>query len=254
LSSLILSCAFALHHWLLQASAQSLFLYSARHLSACTSPLCLIQHNGFRLRLPCRTCGFCKGCCPSQADQLQWSSTHALQQGAEELFRPEDCVQRHQDPPDAGVAANQQQVSVSAFSLLFDKHGVYGCTGAHPVGSLAALYNTSVNLNYFCNVALVQLCRRRKRRMFETLSFLPPLDDDAIAKQVEYIIKNNWTPCLEFSEPEFAYVKAVNTNHIRGTAFCNYMDNRYCFGDFSSLGSPCRSRFPRPTPHIFIVW
>ncbi|DBA99862.1 TPA: Ribulose bisphosphate carboxylase small subunit, chloroplastic 4 [Trebouxia sp. C0004] len=64
-------------------------------------------------------------------------------------------------------------------------------------------------------------------KMFETLSFLPPLDDDAIAKQVEYIIKNNWTPCLEFSEPEFAYVKAVNTNHIRGTAFCNYMDNRY---------------------------
>lgn len=64
------------------------------------------------------------------------------------------------------------------------------------------------------------------RRMFETLSFLPPLDDDAIAKQVEYIIKNGWTPCLEFSEPEFAYVTATHTNHIRGTAFCNYMDNR----------------------------
>ena len=63
--------------------------------------------------------------------------------------------------------------------------------------------------------------------MFETLSFLPPLDDDAIAKQIEYIIKNNWTPCLEFSEPEFAYAKATNTNHIRGTAFCNYYDNRY---------------------------
>ncbi|KAL0037817.1 hypothetical protein WJX79_000384 [Trebouxia sp. C0005] len=40
-------------------------------------------------------------------------------------------------------------------------------------------------------------------KMFETLSFLPPLDDEAIAKQ------------------------AANTNHIRGTAFCNYMDNRY---------------------------
>ena len=62
--------------------------------------------------------------------------------------------------------------------------------------------------------------------MFETLSFLPPLDDDQIARQVEYIIKSGWTPCLEFSEPEGAYVKAVNTNYIRGTNYANYMDNR----------------------------
>ncbi len=101
-------------------------------------------------------------------------------------------------------------------------------------------------------VAVIYLCRCRKRRMFETLSFLPPLDDEAIAKQVEYIIKNNWTPCLEFSEPEFAYVKAVNTNHIRGTAFCNYMDNRYCLvARFKP--SACGSRFSRPTSHICIA-
>lgn len=64
------------------------------------------------------------------------------------------------------------------------------------------------------------------RRMFETLSFLPPLDDNAIAKQVEYIIKSGWTPCLEFSEAEFAYIGAVHTNHIHGTNYCNYYDNR----------------------------
>ena len=63
-------------------------------------------------------------------------------------------------------------------------------------------------------------------RFFETFSFLPPLDDDAIAKQVEYIIRNGWTPCLEFAESSDAYVKAVNTNHIRGTNFANYIDNR----------------------------
>ena len=63
-------------------------------------------------------------------------------------------------------------------------------------------------------------------RFFETFSFLPPLDDDAIAKQVEYIIRNGWTPCLEFAEAADAYVKAVNTNHIRGTQFANYIDNR----------------------------
>ena len=62
--------------------------------------------------------------------------------------------------------------------------------------------------------------------MFETLSFLPPLSADEIARQVDYVIQNNWTPCLEFSEPEFAYVQALNTNHIRGTVYANYMDNR----------------------------
>lgn len=64
-------------------------------------------------------------------------------------------------------------------------------------------------------------------KMFETLSFLPPLDDDAIAKQVEYIIRSGWTPCLEFSEAEFAYVSSTHTNHIHGTNYCNYFDNRY---------------------------
>lgn len=64
-------------------------------------------------------------------------------------------------------------------------------------------------------------------KFFETFSFLPPLDDDAIAKQVEYIIKNGWTPCLEFAEAADAYVKATNTNHIRGTVYANYIDNRY---------------------------
>jgi ribulose-bisphosphate carboxylase small chain len=42
--------------------------------------------------------------------------------------------------------------------------------------------------------------------MFETFSYLPPLSDDQIARQVDYIVNNGWTPCLEFSEPELAYV------------------------------------------------
>ena len=117
--------------------------------------------------------------------------------------------------------------------------------------SLRCTIHMSFQITY---VAVVHLSHRRKRRMFETLSFLPPLDDEAIAKQVEYIIKNNWTPCLEFSEPEFAYVKAANTNHIRGTAFCNYMDNRYCLAAFSTPGSICGFRFSRPTSYIFILW
>jgi hypothetical protein len=61
--------------------------------------------------------------------------------------------------------------------------------------------------------------------MFETFSYLPPLSDDQIARQVDYIVNNGWTPCLEFSEPELAYtsnencvrmgpVTCVSTKHI----------------------------------------
>merc|ERR1712226_1207212 len=38
--------------------------------------------------------------------------------------------------------------------------------------------------------------------MYETFSFLPPLSDMEIAKQVDYIIGNSWTPCLEVSPAE----------------------------------------------------
>jgi hypothetical protein len=35
-----------------------------------------------------------------------------------------------------------------------------------------------------------------KHRFFETFSYLPPLTNDQIAKQVDYIVNNGWTPCL----------------------------------------------------------
>lgn len=47
-------------------------------------------------------------------------------------------------------------------------------------------------------------------RYFETLSFLPPLSDTEIAKQVDYIVNNGWTPCLEFANPDKAYVNSEN--------------------------------------------
>jgi len=63
-------------------------------------------------------------------------------------------------------------------------------------------------------------------KYFETLSFLPPLSQDEIAKQVDYVTRNGWTPCLEFADAEYAYV--TNTNTVRyGNVCCNYFDNRY---------------------------
>ncbi|KAL8123704.1 hypothetical protein AgCh_011626 [Apium graveolens] len=35
-------------------------------------------------------------------------------------------------------------------------------------------------------------------KKFETLSHLPPLTDDSIAREIDYMMKKGWIPCLEF--------------------------------------------------------
>ncbi len=39
-----------------------------------------------------------------------------------------------------------------------------------------------------------------KERRYETLSYLPPLTDQQIAKQVQYIIDMGYIPAIEFNE------------------------------------------------------
>jgi ribulose-bisphosphate carboxylase small chain len=40
----------------------------------------------------------------------------------------------------------------------------------------------------------------RKERRYETLSYLPPLSDQQIAKQVQYILDQGYFPAIEFNE------------------------------------------------------
>jgi ribulose-bisphosphate carboxylase small chain len=63
-------------------------------------------------------------------------------------------------------------------------------------------------------------------KQFETFSYLPPLNSDQIARQVDYIVSNGWIPCLEFSAAENAYVSNDNTVRF-GPVSCLYYDNRY---------------------------
>merc|ERR1719235_1895741 len=56
-------------------------------------------------------------------------------------------------------------------------------------------------------------------KKYETLSYLPQLSNDDITKQISYMIRNNWTPALEFSEDGDVY---LNTRMGPG-----YYDNRY---------------------------
>merc|ERR1719453_738892 len=56
-------------------------------------------------------------------------------------------------------------------------------------------------------------------KKYETLSYLPQLSNDDIMKQISYMIRNNWTPGLEFSDDGDVY---LNTRMGPG-----YYDNRY---------------------------
>lgn len=35
---------------------------------------------------------------------------------------------------------------------------------------------------------------------FETLSYLPPLNDEQLCKEVDYLLRMKWIPCLEFTK------------------------------------------------------
>merc|ERR1712078_530170 len=56
---------------------------------------------------------------------------------------------------------------------------------------------------------------------YECMSFLPDLTDAQIAKQVDYMIGNGWTPCVEFEDRDKAIAK-IDT--ILGPG---YYHNRY---------------------------
>jgi len=62
-------------------------------------------------------------------------------------------------------------------------------------------------------------------KYFETFSYLPPLTDDQISKQVDFIVNSGFVPCLEFSAAEFAYVDRHQCAGMQNV--CGYYDNRY---------------------------
>merc|ERR1711907_705548 len=47
------------------------------------------------------------------------------------------------------------------------------------------------------NMAGMQVLRPEKK--YECLSYLPPLSDEDIAKQVVYLVNQGWSPCIEFA-------------------------------------------------------
>nr|GEZ34715.1 ribulose bisphosphate carboxylase small chain, chloroplastic-like [Tanacetum cinerariifolium] len=57
-------------------------------------------------------------------------------------------------------------------------------------------------------------------KKYETLSYLPPLSEASLAKEIDYLLRNKWVPCLEFElEHGFVY-----REHHRSPG---YYDGRY---------------------------
>merc|ERR1712003_190273 len=61
----------------------------------------------------------------------------------------------------------------------------------------------------------------RPEKKYECLSYLPPLSDADIAKQVDYLVGNGWSPCIEFASQEEA-----DTNQLFFAGPALY-ENRY---------------------------
>ncbi|KAL5205490.1 hypothetical protein ABZP36_033699 [Zizania latifolia] len=56
-------------------------------------------------------------------------------------------------------------------------------------------------------------------KKFETLSYLPPLSVEDLLKQIEYLLRSKWVPCLEFSKVGFVYRENARSP--------GYYDGRY---------------------------
>nr|AGJ76629.1 ribulose-1,5-bisphosphate carboxylase/oxygenase small subunit [Echinochloa crus-galli] len=54
-------------------------------------------------------------------------------------------------------------------------------------------------------IRCMQIWPVENNKKFETLSYLPPLTQEELLKQIDYLIRNNWVPCLEFSKIGFVY-------------------------------------------------
>merc|ERR1711924_310213 len=61
----------------------------------------------------------------------------------------------------------------------------------------------------------------RPEKKYECLSYLPPLSDADIAKQVDFLVGNGWAPCIEFASQEEA-----DTNQLFFAGPALY-ENRY---------------------------
>eukprot|EP00898_Chlorokybus_atmophyticus_P009138 jgi/Chlat1/9225/Chrsp99S08505 len=68
-------------------------------------------------------------------------------------------------------------------------------------------------------VSMMQVWNPLNNKKFETMSYLPPLSADGIARQIDYLLQQGWIPCIEFDHEGF-----VTREYNSGPG---YYDGRY---------------------------
>ncbi|XP_057748791.1 ribulose bisphosphate carboxylase small subunit, chloroplastic-like [Arachis stenosperma] len=121
----------------------------------------------------------------------------------------------------------------STFSL----RNMYAGSFAAPVSGAGYVGLKSNSSNLYTTTTNIEWCKTKNivsngskthcmktwnpinNRKFETLSYLPPLSDESIGKEIDYMLKKGWTPCLEFDE-----VGCIRRENSR---MPGYYDGRY---------------------------
>lgn len=60
-------------------------------------------------------------------------------------------------------------------------------------------------------------------KFFETFSYLPPMTDQQIKAQIDYLLRNNYIPCIEFAPADLSYITVPTT-----------LDSRSCSGTYKN--------------------
>lgn len=76
-----------------------------------------------------------------------------------------------------------------------------------------------------------------KERRYETLSYLPPMSDVQISKQIQYILDQGFFPCIEFNE-------TANPEEFYWTMWKLPMFNASSAQEVLSEVQACRSTYP----------
>lgn len=101
-----------------------------------------------------------------------------------------------------------------------------GAATTKKVNSNKAVFKKNVRITPKKQMKNMLIWNPYDNKMFETFSYLPPLTEDQLSKNVDYIVNNGWVPCLEFAEPSHAIVS--NEFCVRmGAVASGYYDNRY---------------------------
>merc|ERR1712060_198709 len=85
-------------------------------------------------------------------------------------------------------------------------------------------------------------------KKYETLSYLRQLTNEAIKKQIDFMIKNHWTPCLEINDDGDIYLNtAMGPTHYDNRYWSMYKLPMFGCTDSSAVVREienCKSEFP----------